>query len=78
MGIRGHAPDGVAGVDVLEVYLPAAALEIVFDRIPEEDADIAVLYVSRRVPLSRFFHQVLSGTLCNNHNRMVSPFEPLS
>ena len=41
VGVGRHAPDRVARVDVLEADLDAAPLEVLLDRVPQEDADVA-------------------------------------
>ena len=51
---RRHAPDGVARIDVLERDVGAALLEVFRDRVPQEDADVAVFDVPRCVPLPVF------------------------
>src|SRR4030095_5115938 len=52
-GVRsgGHAPDRVAGIDVLESDGRAGPFEVVGDRVAQEDAHVAVLDVPRCVPL---------------------------
>ena len=61
----------------LEGHRRAGPPEVVGNRVAQEDADIAVLDVPRRVPLRALRHQILPGAFRDHDHRVASPLEPL-
>ena len=56
MGIGVHTPDGVAGIDVLEVYFLPVSFKVGIDLIPKEQTYIPEADVPRSIPFLRSLH----------------------
>ena len=77
VSIGRHAPDGVAGIDVLEVQLLLETLEMCVDVIAKEQTDVAEADVARSVPFLRSLHHVLARPLPDHDDGMPLPVQPL-
>jgi len=76
VGIGGRGANDVAGVDVPDVHLDAAAFEILGDFCFEEDADVAVNLIAGSVDAAGVGYQILSGAFGDEDDGVVTIENP--
>ena len=77
LGVCGHAPDGVAGVNILQVHLYPGFIKVVFDLIRYKNAYIPKANVPGCIALLALLHQVLSGSFSSHDNCVPSSLQPI-
>ena len=72
LGIRRHAPDDVAGIDVFQVDRDSLLLEVRRDPVLQEQPDVLVKHIARCVLLHRTGQQVLPRALRDDNQRVAA------